>query len=33
MLREAPKKSIARYAMEYGVYFGIFDCEICIDYI
>ena len=24
MLREAPKKSIARYAMEYGVYFGIY---------
>lgn len=24
MLQEAPKKSIARYAMEYGVYFGIY---------
>lgn len=24
MLQEAPKKSIARYAMEYGVYFGLY---------
>lgn len=24
MLQEAPRKSIARYAMEYGVYFGLY---------